>query len=236
MRLILASGQSIELVKDTYSVGRAANSDVVISDPSVSRAHCRLSRTNAGWVVEDLSSQNGTFVNDKRIARATPLREGDVVRVGAVGILTAASQVQPAPARAAGAHAAAAPPASGSNSRALVLGLAIIGGAIVLVMLLFVLLNLNSGTGSGQPTVVSFALTAPPATETEPAEPTAAVLLQTRSLLATTSIQQPTTRPRTPAPPPTETEAPGITATPPFDTPGGFLYAPPELFDPPDGR
>ena len=60
------------------SIGRAADSHIVIDNPAVSARHARVYREGNQYVLEDLNSTNGTFVNDKPIARHT-LVEGDVV-------------------------------------------------------------------------------------------------------------------------------------------------------------
>jgi hypothetical protein len=63
-------------------VGRGPEADVRIDHPSVSRIHARIERDRAGWVLADLDSGRGTFLNGLRVARPTPLRPGDVVRFG----------------------------------------------------------------------------------------------------------------------------------------------------------
>jgi pSer/pThr/pTyr-binding forkhead associated (FHA) protein len=69
------------------TVGRAASVDFVVDAPLVSRAHCRLTAHPAGQLeVEDLESTNGTFVNGRRITRAT-LRVGDRLSVGRVDLM-----------------------------------------------------------------------------------------------------------------------------------------------------
>lgn len=62
-------------------IGRADDCGLTIANSSVSRHHCRVFREDAGYVVEDLGSTNGTFVNGER-ARHFPLRDGDRLRVG----------------------------------------------------------------------------------------------------------------------------------------------------------
>ena len=52
------------------TVGRAPRADFILDVALVSRLHCRLSAEEDGLEVVDLSSTNGTFVNDKRIERA----------------------------------------------------------------------------------------------------------------------------------------------------------------------
>lgn len=63
------------------AIGRLPDNDVVIDNPAVSGRHARVFREGSHFVLEDLKSTNGTFVNDKPIARHT-LLEGDLVLVG----------------------------------------------------------------------------------------------------------------------------------------------------------
>ena len=65
------------------TVGRAARADFILDAALVSRIHCRLTAAAEHLEVEDLSSTNGTFVNDKRVKRAK-LAGGDRLRVGRV--------------------------------------------------------------------------------------------------------------------------------------------------------
>ncbi|HZR98722.1 MAG TPA: ATP-binding cassette domain-containing protein [Chloroflexota bacterium] len=78
-------GQRIELRPGAqYTLGRAGDNAVVIDDASVSRTHARV-RSQAGvYLAEDLHSRNGTWVNDREVAQPTPLRHGDVLRLGNV--------------------------------------------------------------------------------------------------------------------------------------------------------
>jgi pSer/pThr/pTyr-binding forkhead associated (FHA) protein len=63
------------------AIGRLPDNNLVIDNPAVSGRHARVYREGNHYVLEDLKSTNGTFVNDKPIARHT-LLEGDVVLVG----------------------------------------------------------------------------------------------------------------------------------------------------------
>jgi pSer/pThr/pTyr-binding forkhead associated (FHA) protein len=65
------------------TVGRAPRADFVVDAPLVSRVHCQLTALDDTLQVEDLKSTNGTFVNDKRVERAS-LANGDRLRVGRV--------------------------------------------------------------------------------------------------------------------------------------------------------
>ena len=65
------------------TVGRAPRADFVVDAALVSRLHCRLIAGDDAVEVVDLSSTNGTFVNDRRIDKAR-LATGDRLRVGRV--------------------------------------------------------------------------------------------------------------------------------------------------------
>lgn len=65
------------------TVGRAPRADFIVDAALVSRLHCRLTAAGDRLEVVDLSSTNGTFVNDKRIERAE-VASGDRLRVGRV--------------------------------------------------------------------------------------------------------------------------------------------------------
>lgn len=72
------------------TVGRAPRADFIVDAALVSRLHCRLTATDAHVEVVDLKSTNGTFVNDKRVHKAT-LACGDRLRVGRVEMTIANS-------------------------------------------------------------------------------------------------------------------------------------------------
>lgn len=80
---LVVAGQetSFPLTRDTYTLGRHRNNDIVISDPKVSSFHARLDRSPEGFLVVDLKSRNGTYVNGERIESAQ-LNTGDEIRLG----------------------------------------------------------------------------------------------------------------------------------------------------------
>jgi len=65
------------------TVGRAPRADFIVDAALVSRLHCRLTAADSTVEVVDLKSTNGTFVNDRRVEKAT-LSLGDRLRVGRV--------------------------------------------------------------------------------------------------------------------------------------------------------
>ncbi len=70
----------VELL-DAVVVGRLAPAEVVVADAKVSRRHCRVSKSRAGWTVTDLGSSNGTRVGG-HLVKAHVLRDGDRVAIG----------------------------------------------------------------------------------------------------------------------------------------------------------
>ena len=72
----------VALGEDPFIVGRDANCDLTISEQAVSRQHAKFERTATGFLVTDLGSTNGTWVNGKQIQTQT-LRSGNRVRIGA---------------------------------------------------------------------------------------------------------------------------------------------------------
>jgi two-component system cell cycle response regulator len=75
-------GRRFPLEKESHVVGRQDTCDVPIGEDAVSRQHARVFREGLVWQVEDLGSTNGSFVNDQRLQRPTPLRDGDMLRFG----------------------------------------------------------------------------------------------------------------------------------------------------------
>ena len=75
------SGMTYVLPDGNTTVGRHPESDIFLNDVTVSRQHCRFLVEDAGLLVEDSGSTNGTYVNDARVDKAT-LKAGDEVLVG----------------------------------------------------------------------------------------------------------------------------------------------------------
>jgi hypothetical protein len=75
-------GAIFPLEGDQLIIGRDAASGVPISDAEVSRKHARLNFQGGKYVIEDLGSTNGTFVNGQRLSGPSVLKSGDVVSLG----------------------------------------------------------------------------------------------------------------------------------------------------------
>jgi len=77
------AGEKIPLTNLPLVIGRIPPAEVIFDVESVSRKHARLSREATGYLIEDLGSSNGTYVNNERILGGrTLLKNGDIVRLG----------------------------------------------------------------------------------------------------------------------------------------------------------
>jgi hypothetical protein len=83
VELTLESGTHSLEGRGPWSIGRSEENDIVIPDPNVSRRHARLSRSENGFVVEDLGSTNGTLLDGAPIDRER-IESGDELTFGGV--------------------------------------------------------------------------------------------------------------------------------------------------------
>jgi pSer/pThr/pTyr-binding forkhead associated (FHA) protein len=85
-RLVITSGPKagleIELPSEQLAIGRSSESGLVIRDDYTSTHHARLMLWNDGWVVQDLDSTNGTFLNGARVTLPTPVPLNTPLTIG----------------------------------------------------------------------------------------------------------------------------------------------------------
>jgi pSer/pThr/pTyr-binding forkhead associated (FHA) protein len=82
--IIQHTGQVFPLAQETVTIGADAGNAIILADPEVSAQHAVISwqaETNT-YVIEDLASAAGTYINERPVEKPTPLRHGDVLRVG----------------------------------------------------------------------------------------------------------------------------------------------------------
>ncbi|MGR9108074.1 MAG: FHA domain-containing protein [Gammaproteobacteria bacterium] len=79
----------------TIVIGRSPECDVIIDSPVVSGRHTSLSPEPEGWVLRDLGSTNGTFINGERLVGPILLREGDRIAIAAFTYLFTGDALQP---------------------------------------------------------------------------------------------------------------------------------------------
>src|SRR5271170_5569199 len=68
--------------KNEINVGRVQGNDLMLPKGNVSKHHARLLFRDGRFIVTDLKSTNGTYVNGRKIAQATIVREGDKIYIG----------------------------------------------------------------------------------------------------------------------------------------------------------
>lgn len=84
--LMVSDGRAFVIVKQSLTVGRLAECDLVVDDPGASRQHARIHREGDAFVVTDLGSTNGTLVNGRSI-HDHELRDGDTITIGETDLL-----------------------------------------------------------------------------------------------------------------------------------------------------
>lgn len=76
------AGQRWTIDSEVFSIGRGGECELILPERQVSRVHIRIFRDGDDYVLEDLDSKNGTWVNNNQIkATTTPLHDGDEINV-----------------------------------------------------------------------------------------------------------------------------------------------------------
>jgi pSer/pThr/pTyr-binding forkhead associated (FHA) protein len=84
--LILNGAETFILDKPVINIGRRPNNQLVIDDPRVSRSHAQIRVKRGGYLIADLNSTGGTFVNGQRITQQI-LKPGDVISLAGIPII-----------------------------------------------------------------------------------------------------------------------------------------------------
>jgi hypothetical protein len=75
------SGQTWSLERQSLTIGRNADCDIVLDDRQVSRVHARIAWRNDHYELEDLGSKNGTHLNGRDVIGAVSLHDGDEIQI-----------------------------------------------------------------------------------------------------------------------------------------------------------
>ena len=75
------AGRAYELT-DENSIGRAAGCQITLDDTYASQIHARVHRRDGQWMLEDLGSTNGTWLNRHKVGGAMVVKPGDLIQIG----------------------------------------------------------------------------------------------------------------------------------------------------------
>jgi hypothetical protein len=76
------AGTSMDLSDQQITIGRASDATLVLSDDYASTRHARLFPQDGQWLVEDLGSTNGTYLDRQKVTEPTPVPLGVPIRIG----------------------------------------------------------------------------------------------------------------------------------------------------------
>ena len=85
--LVIVDGQNAGMtfpLPPSCTIGRAPDNSIVVPDQFISSHHARIYKSKKGeWVLEDLGSTNGTYLDEKQIAGPVIIKPGQLIRLGA---------------------------------------------------------------------------------------------------------------------------------------------------------
>jgi len=76
------TGTTIGLSNEQITIGRANDATLVLNDDYASSRHARLFPQDGQWIVEDLGSTNGTYLDRQKVTQPTPVPPGVPIRIG----------------------------------------------------------------------------------------------------------------------------------------------------------
>ncbi len=94
--LILEGERTVVLEQSVVSIGRRLDNHIILDDPRISRAHAQLRLRFGRYVLYDLGSSGGTFVNGQRVQECV-LRPGDVISLAGVSLIYGEDEFGPEP-------------------------------------------------------------------------------------------------------------------------------------------
>jgi Inner membrane component of T3SS, cytoplasmic domain len=75
-------GTSVDLAQQQITLGRANDATIVLNDDYASSRHARIYPQDGQWIVEDLGSTNGTYLDRQKVTRPMPVPLGVPIRIG----------------------------------------------------------------------------------------------------------------------------------------------------------
>src|SRR5438067_3103469 len=69
------------------NIGRSPDNEIQLDAQVVSRRHAVLEQAPGGWILRDLGTVNGTYLNGARVEGTTPLKDGDTIQVGSFSLV-----------------------------------------------------------------------------------------------------------------------------------------------------
>lgn len=80
------NGTLFDLKQPHNTLGRATDNSILLEFEGISRYHCKISKEEGDFILHDMGSKNGTFLNDKKWQRPMPLKKGDIIKVGYIAL------------------------------------------------------------------------------------------------------------------------------------------------------
>ena len=81
------NGGTYRLRQEILTIGRSPANPVQVVHTSVSRRHAQLKRGEYGYILTDLTSRNGTYINGQLLKEPKRLRNGDIIQIGDIMLL-----------------------------------------------------------------------------------------------------------------------------------------------------
>lgn len=81
-KLVSLSGMGSFNLFEVTTIGRADDCDIVVENPYVSSKHAMIRKKGKKFVIQDLNSTNGTYVNGKRVKNIARIKNNDVIKFG----------------------------------------------------------------------------------------------------------------------------------------------------------
>ncbi|KAA5808457.1 FHA domain-containing protein [Thermoanaerobacterium thermosaccharolyticum] len=81
-KLVSLSGRGSFNLFEVTTIGRAYDCDIVVDNPYVSSKHAMIRKKGKKFVIQDLNSTNGTYVNGKRVKNIARIKNNDVIKLG----------------------------------------------------------------------------------------------------------------------------------------------------------